>query len=110
MKALDECDKLNLSSTKTRVFNELGATAKKGNNFTKALNYYLKSDSIYNKKGGRMSFQLNVKIAIGECLLALQEIEKTKLVIDEIRPVLGTIVDNKEILARLDNKIPIVTT
>jgi len=102
LRALEECDKLNLSSTKTRVFNELGATAKKGNYFTKALYYYLKSDSIYNKKGGRMSFQLNVKIVIGECLSALQEIETTKSVIDEIRPILGTIVDNKEILARLE--------
>jgi len=45
---------------------------------------------------------MNVKIVIGECLLALQEIETTKSVIDEIRPILGTIVDNKEILARLE--------
>jgi len=99
LKALDECNKLNLVTTKIRAYNELGATAQKSRNYSKALNYYLKSDSIFSKKGGRKSYQLDVKIAIAECYLSLGNLKKVKEITSEIRPSVDSIAYNNEQLS-----------
>lgn len=96
LKALEVCNNLNLKTTKVRAFNELGATAQKGKNYRKALNYYLKSDSIHIKKGGRLTYQLDVKISIGECLLKLNELEKVGQLIKEIKPQVDSVAYNIE--------------
>lgn len=98
-KALRMCEKLNLSFTKVRALNQLGATAQKQEKYNEALEFYMKSDSIYAAKGGRLSFQTNTKINIAECLLALNQFEITKDVIEKVRPVLATIKDSKERLS-----------
>ena len=95
-KALAICEELNLSFTKIRAFNELAATARKQKQFEKALKYYVQSDSIFSERGGRMSFQLNVKIAMGQCLVALQKFESVRSIIDEIREAVDANEGNKE--------------
>ncbi len=98
LKALEVCEELDLTFTKTRSYLILGINAKRQSKFKEALSYFEKSDSIFSMIGGRESFKSQVKINIGECLLALNKDTEVKKVIEEVKPILDIVGESKESL------------
>ena len=98
LKALDECNKLNLVSTKVRAFNQLGATAQKRRNYSEAIFYYSKSDSIMSTRDSKKSEIVSVKIAIGESQLRLKNYENVTAILETVRPIISTLDNNIEML------------